>query len=448
MESGPARIWLWMGLVLLLAASIGSASQAAQPEIALGQGPVVVIRVATSINPGVADFIAQTLATAHERDARVVVIELDTPGGLLASARRIVEDLLNTPVPVIVYVTPSGASAASAGMFITIAANLAAMAPGTTIGAAHPLSLGLGPESATEAQKIENYTASFARSIARRRGRNQDWVEQAVRSSVALGDDQALRQHVVDLVAVNLGDLLRAADGRVVEINGRQQTLTLAGARVERLRMTVKQDLLDVLSDPNLVYLLLIGGLLALYLEFAHPGLFAPGIAGTISLLLALAGLAVLPINFTGLLLMLLGIGLLTSEAFTPAHGALVVGGLVAFVLGSLFLINTAQSDIVVSRAIIAGSGAALAAVVLLMGWALAQRRRPAQTGKEGLVGEIGRISEPVAPGRPGWIFIHGEMWRAASEQALERGAAAQVVAVDGMVLNVRAASPSAPPSV
>jgi membrane-bound serine protease (ClpP class) len=400
--------------------------------------PVVLITVDTSINPAVADFIEESIDAAARQKARALVIELDTPGGLLSTTRRIVKDLLGAPLPVIVYVAPSGASAASAGTFVTIAASLAAMAPGTTIGAAHPLEMGVTEEKGAAATKMENYAVSFARTIAEQRGRNQDWVEKAVRQSASIGDQEALRLHVVDLVATDLSDLLRQADGRQVYVAGRRQTLNLHGALIETREMTLTERIIDKLSDPNIVYLLLMAGLVGLYFEFAHPGVYAPGVIGAICLLLALMAFQVLPINNTGLLLLLLGVALLTAEVLTPSHGILGLGGVIAFVLGSLFLIDTSQTNLVISRAAIAGVTVGLVIGMAGLAWLLAERRKPALTGREGLVGEVGEIRQAVKPGAAGWIFIHGEMWRATSDQVLEIGAPARVKAVKGMELEVQ----------
>lgn len=401
--------------------------------------PVELIQINGSINPAVASFIEDALADAVDRGARALVIELDTPGGLLSSAQRIVKDLLGAQVPVIVYVAPSGASAASAGMFVTMAAHVAAMAPGTTIGAAHPVELGGGGLTGAVGQKIENFTASFAQSIARARGRNQKWVEDAVRQSAAIGERQALEQHVVDIVARDLNDLLTQASGREVKVNGKPRVLELAGAMVYRHKMTLGQKLLDTLADPNVVYLLLSAGLLGLYFEFAHPGVLFPGVAGAICLLLALASFEVLPINLSGLLLLLLGAGLLIAEAFLPGYGVAGIGGLVAFVVGSLFLIDSSETNLRVSRSLILGTTLALAAIFLGLGALIVRRRAgPVMTGSEGLIGEIGEVRHAIAPGVAGRVFIHGENWRAVSDDALKAGEQVRVETVKGMELRVR----------
>ena len=424
-----------VAIVLLLGAYVEAVPSTDRPVVV--NRPVVVIEVDASINPAVADFVEQSISAAQARKARALVIELDTPGGLLSTTRRLVEDLLGAPLPVIVYVAPSGASAASAGMFVTIAASLAAMAPGTTIGAAHPIEMGGAEEKGVAATKLESYAASFARSIAAQRGRNQAWAERAVRQSASLDDREALSQHVVEVVAGDLPDLLAQASGREVTVAGHSQVLQLKDAPLVRLEMTLKEQLIDKLSDPNIVYLLMMAGLLGIYFEFAHPGVYAPGVFGLICLLLALMAFQVLPINNTGLLLLLLGIGLLTTEALVPGYGVLGIGGLVAFILGSLFLIDTSQTNLVVSRSAIAGVSVGLIIGMAGLAWAMAQRRKPAMTGREGLVGEVGEIRQAVRPGATGWIFIHGEMWRAASDQPLDIGTQARVKAVTGMELKV-----------
>jgi len=401
---------------------------------------IELIRVDGSINPAVANYIDDALATASREGASAVVLELDTPGGLLSSAQHIVKALLGAPVPVICYVAPSGAAAASAGTFITEAANIAAMAPGTTIGAAHPVGEGGGDIHGVMGQKVENFTAGFARSIAQQRGRNEDWVEQAVRHSVAIGEREALQKHVIDIVAQDLPSLLSQASGRKVTVSdGRQVTLELAGASVHPAHMTLGQSLLNVLSDPNIVYLLLMGGVIGLYFEFAHPGVFLPGVAGAICLLLALASFEVLPVNLSGFLLILLGIAMLIAEAFVTSYGVLGLGGVVAFVVGSLLFIDTSRTNLVVSRNIIFGAAVGLAAAILGVGYVVARDRRTRpKTGAEGLVGEIGEVREPIGPGAPGKVFVHGEIWRAVSGDALPQGARARVLAVRGLEIVVQ----------
>jgi len=429
--------------VAALAMSIGLIA----PQILAADAPakgahpprVDLITIDGSINPAVAAYVQDSLAYASADGANALVIELDTPGGLLNSAETIVKAIFAAPVPVIVYVAPSGASAASAGTFVTEAANVAAMAPGTTIGAAHPVEEGGENIQGAMGQKIENFTASFARSIAQQRGRNEDWIEQAVRHSVAIGEREALAKNVVDIVAPDIRSLLTQASGRKVQVEGQTVTLALADATVRRVRMTLGQQMLNVLADPNIVYLLLMAGLIGLYFEFAHPGVIFPGVAGAICLLLALASFQVLPVNLTGLLLIFLGVGLLIAEAFVTSYGILGLGGVTAFVIGSLFLIDTSKTNLVVNRDIIYGAAAALTLIILGIGYVVArERRRRSPVGAEGIVGEVGEVREAIAPGAPGKVFVHGEIWRAASTDALSPGARARVKSINGLELQVQ----------
>jgi membrane-bound serine protease (ClpP class) len=397
------------------------------------------IEVTGPINPASADFITDSIAQARTSDAVALVIEIDTPGGLLSSARDIVKALLNSPVPVIAYVAPSGAAAASAGTFVVEAANIAAMAPGTTIGAAHPIDMAGGDIEGTLGKKIENFTASFAKTIAHERGRNEAWIEQAVRQSSALSDREALKLHVIDLVAPNLPTLLERITGRQVTVaDGRTVTLNLSSAAIRNHGMRFGENVLNRLADPNLMYLLMLAGLLGLYFEFAHPGVYLPGVVGAICLLLALASFEVIPINLSALLLILLGAGLLISELFITSHGVLGIGGVIAFVLGSLFLVDTSQTNISVNRATIAGAAVAFSAIVLAIGYlVMRERRRPALTGREGLVGEIGEVREAIQPGTAGRVLVHGELWRAVSDTSLPPGAAVRIKSIHGLEIDV-----------
>jgi membrane-bound serine protease (ClpP class) len=435
-------------IVAALAIAIGSFASrrilaADAPAKAAPHTPpwVELITIDGSINPAVAAYIDDSLASATTDGASALVIELDTPGGLLNSAERIVKTILAAPVPVIVYVAPSGASAASAGVFITEAAHVAAMAPGTTIGAAHPVEQSGEDIKGAMGQKMENFTATFARTIAQQRGRNEDWVEQAVRHSNAIGEREALAKNVIDIVAPDIRSLLTQATGRKVQVAGKTVTLALADAAVRRVRMTPGQQLLNVLADPNIVYLLLMAGLIGLYFEFAHPGVIFPGVAGAICLLLALASFQVLPVNLAGLLLIFLGVGMLISEAFVTSYGILGLGGVTAFVIGSLFFIDTSKTDLAVNRNIIYGAATALTLIILGIGYVVArERRNRATTGAEGIVGEVGEVREAIAPGKPGKVFVHGEIWRAVSTDPLSPGARARVQSINGLELQVQKA--------
>ena len=351
---------------------------------------VDLIVVDAMINPAIADFIHESLFAAERDGARALIIELDTPGGLLDSTKSIVKDLLGSPVPVIVYVAPSGGGAASAGVFVTMAANIAAMAPGTNIGAAHPVS-GQGSDIGGDMrEKVENFTVSLSKTIAQERGRNVEWAEKAVRESVSITEQEALKLHVIDIVAANRDDLLQQATQRQVTVHGTKRTLDLAGASIVVREMRLKQKFLNILANPNVAYLLMMAGLLGLYVEFTHPGVFFPGVAGGICLLLGMAALQVLPINYSGLALIGLGLALLISELFVPSFGALGVGGIVAFVLGSLLLFDTPESDLTLDRDIVYAAAATFGGFTLLVSYLVvrSQRSKPS-LGREGLVGQI-----------------------------------------------------------
>jgi membrane-bound serine protease (ClpP class) len=435
---GLPMAWIMMAVVTALVCCQGR-SPGADLQWAQSQRHVDAIEIAGPINPASADFIADSVVQAQSDSAAALVIQIDTPGGLLSSARDIVKTLLNSPLPVIAYVAPAGASAASAGTFVVEAANIAAMAPGTTIGAAHPVEMGGGEIEGVMGQKMENFTASFAKTIAGQRGRNEAWMEEAVRKSSALDAREALKLHVIDLVAPNLPSLLNQINGRRLSLpGGKSITLALGGATVNNRSMRFGENVLNRLADPNLMYLLMIAGLLGLYFEFAHPGVYLPGVVGAICLLLALASFEVIPINLAGFLLILLGTGMLASELFVTSYGVLGIGGVIAFVLGSLFLVDTSQTNLSINRATIAGAAIAFSAIVLGLGYVvMRERRRPAMTGREGLVGEIGEVREAIQPGVAGRVLVHGELWRAVSDASLAPGTPVRVRAVHGLEINV-----------
>jgi len=430
-------VWIASGFVVAVLSTHGYAFVVAPP----GPGHHIdLIGIDGPINPAAADFIDDALKRAVTDGADALVIELDTPGGLLTSAQQIVKSLLNAAVPVIVYVAPAGSSAASAGTFVTEAANLAAMAPGTTIGAAHPVEMTGGNVEGALGTKIENYTASFARTIAQQRGRNEQWMEDAVRKSSSIDQRQALKLHVIDIVALDLKDLLAQASNHEVTVaGGRKVKLQVAGAEVRTYEMRFGERVLNRLADPNLMYLLLIAGLLGIYFEFAHPGVYLPGVTGAICILLALASFQVIPINLTGLLLILLGVGLLTAEAFVTSYGVLGMGGVIAFLLGSLFLVDRSETDLRISFSIIAGASFALAAIILGIGFfVIREGRQRAKTGSEGLIGELAEVREQIGPGAPGRVFVHGEIWRAVSDQPIAPGNHVRVTGVRGLEVTVR----------
>ena len=397
---------------------------------------VGLIVIDGTINPAVDDFIRESIGRAKTDGARALIIQLDTPGGLLNSTRTIVKEILGSPVPVIVYVAPSGGGAGSAGVFITLSAHIAVMAPGTNIGAAHPVAGGGQEVKGVMGEKIENFTASFSESIARQRGRNAEWAIEAVRRSVSITEKDALKQNVVDLVARDLDDLLKQADGRKVDLNGRDEVLSLKGAQVVRYEMSLKQKIINIVADPNIAYLLLMAGILGLYMEFSNPGLFFPGVAGAIALLLAFASFQLLPINYAGLLLMLLGVALLVGEAFFPSFGVLGIGGIISLALGSLLLFDTQNADFGVDRSIVFTAVATLGTFVLAISYLVVRSQQARPTlGMAGLMGEVGEVRSRLNPA--GKVFVHGEYWNARADGEIEVGEKVQVVGYEGMCLKV-----------
>lgn len=399
-----------------------------------------------TINPAVADFIRESIDTAREDGATALLIFLDTPGGLLSSTKSIVKDILAAPLPVIVYVAPSGAGAGSAGVFITLAGHVAAMASGTNIGAAHPVAGGGEDIGGDMREKLENFTASFSETIAQKRGRNTEWAAQAVRESVSITEREALEKGVIDYVATSIDDLLRQAEGKKVDVNGEPVTLAFGETRdvdghlrVVTLEMRLKHKVLNILADPNVAGLLMMAALAGLYFEFSNPGLVLPGVVGAICLILALTAFQVLPINTTGLVLILLGVALILGELFVPS-GFLGMGGAVALVLGALFLFDTPEADLMIDRGIIYTVGAfVLTAMLLLMrAVRLALQRKPV-LGTDGLVGEVGRVASWGAT--DGMISVHGETWAAESTESLAPGDTVEVIGTtDRLRLRVRRA--------
>lgn len=398
------------------------------------------------INPATADFIRESIEQSASEKAQALIIQLDTPGGLLTSAKDIVQDIFAAPLPVIVYVAPSGASAGSAGVFITMSAHVAAMSPGTTIGAAHPVASGGQDIEGDMRKKVENFTATFSESIAQRRGRNVEWAKKAVRESVVITEGEAVQKKVVDFTAVDIQDVLRKADGRKVEVGSTAVTVktklpqpadTEATVRVVQLEMRLKHKVLNVVADPTVAYLLMMAGLLGLYLEFSHPGIGFAGIGGGICLLLALTAFQVLPISYAGISLVILGLGLLIAELFLPTFGLLGAGGVIAFVLGSLFLFDSPEQELVVDRSIIA-TVALCTGLIMFALTTLAARtwRQRSVSGTGGLVGTVGEVRSRIAP--RGKVWLNGEYWNAESDEEIEVGQKIEVVAFHGLLLKVR----------
>jgi membrane-bound serine protease (ClpP class) len=423
-------------------------------------GGIMDLRVDGIIGPASADFIVRGLAKAAEEEARLVVIELDTPGGLDTAMRQIIKAILASPVPVVTYVSPSGARAASAGTYILYASHIAAMAPGTNVGAATPVAIGMTPESGekkpegekgksgkdakeappstadTMSHKARNDATAYLRSLAEMRGRNVDFAERAVREAASLGAEAAKRQGVIDLVAQDLPDLLRQIDGRKLRFHNGDIRLATAGVAVVTLEPDWRNRVLAVLAHPQLALILMSIGMYGLIFEFTNPGSVLPGVVGAICLLLALFAFQLLPINWTGVALLALGAGLMITEAFMPSFGVIGLGGVVAFVLGGLFLIDAELPGYGLPLPLVLGTAAVSAIVLFGIGSLAARsRRRPVVSGREALVGSRGTVT--VAGETGCWARVQGESWRVRSSVPLVPGDELRVTGVDGLILEV-----------
>lgn len=388
------------------------------------------------INPVASEYVDKGLEKARALGAQALVLQLDTPGGLDKSMRLIIKSMLASPIPVVVYVAPAGSRAASAGVFITMAAHVAAMAPGTNIGAAHPVALGGGKMDKTMIEKVENDAAAYIRSLAERWGRNADWAEEAVRKSVSIQASEAVEKGVVDLLAPSLEELLAKIDGRAIQAGGRTVTLATAGAPVVTVSMTLKQRILSFLSHPNVAYLLMLLGFYGIFFELSSPGALFPGIIGGIAIILAAYALQLLPVNWAGLALMALALVLFLLEIKVPSHGALTIGGVVALTLGSLMLFDSPDPLLRVSlKVIIPAVVVTSGFFIFLVGKTAQAHRARVTTGREGLVGAEG-IVRKWADGQ-GTILLRGELWKAESQSPLVSGQEVTVTETEGLTLTV-----------
>jgi membrane-bound serine protease (ClpP class) len=421
----------FFAFVTLLAAVLGFCSMAPADTAHLN-----IVKVQDSINPGVEDFLKYAIERSQEDGAECLIIQLDTPGGLMTSMRGIVQAILNSTVPVVVYVSPSGAQAASAGVFVTVAADIAAMAPGTNIGAAHPVSIGGSDVPSTMNEKITNDTVAFVRSIAGQRGRNGDWLEDSIRKSVSITAEEAYAQNVIDLVAEDFPALIKKLDRWEVVRKGYTRTLHTAGVEQRTIDPGWQHQVLRSISNPNIAYILLMIGLAGLYFELSQPGAILPGVVGGIALILALYALQTLPVNYAGILLILLAVLFFILEIKVASHGLLSFAGVLALVLGSLMLFRVPGHTIRLAWSVFIPTVGVISAFFVTVATLAfrAQVSKP-QTGAEGLIGMIGEVRQDLNPA--GKVLVQGELWNAVADQYLSSGEKVQVVTVENLRLKV-----------
>ncbi|MCG3111226.1 MAG: nodulation protein NfeD [Candidatus Manganitrophus sp. SB1] len=398
--------------------------------------PIHVITYDGIINPVSSELFTTAITQAEQAGAEALIIQLDTPGGLDTSMRDIIKAMVASEVPIVVYVAPSGGRAGSAGVFITLAAHVAAMAPGTNIGAAHPVAMG-GEMDEEMKKKVTNDAAAYIRSLAERRGRNAEWAEKAVRESVSITEQEAVKLNIVDLVADDLSDLLKKIDGRTVATSQGKQTLSTENAEVVKNPISLRLRILKAISDPNVAYILMLVGITGLIAELYSPGAIFPGVVGAISLILAFYSFQTLPINYAGLLLILLAVVLFVAEAFVPSFGLLGLGGITALLFGSLMLMDTDLPALRISPAVIFSTvGVILLFSLVFIRAAWRAQRGGTVTGKEGMVGEIGVAIADLAP--RGMVRVHGEIWQAEGDEPIAKGEEVAVTEVIGLKLRVR----------
>lgn len=420
--------------------------------------PVVQLEIDGTVGPATSDYIRRNFDKALETGAKMIILRIDTPGGLDASMREIIKKIVASPVPVVGYVAPKGARAASAGTYILFACHVAAMAPATNLGAATPVQIGDigslqdqnrqkdGKDSSSDAikppashsmtDKIINDAVAYIRGLAAMRGRNVEWAEKAVREAASLPAEEALALKVIDLIATDITELLSKLDGRRVNVLGQDIALQTRGAVMEDLSPDWRSRLLGVIADPNIAYIMLLIGLYGIVVEFTHPGTVVPGTVGAICLLLAMYAFQLLPVNYAGIALIVLGIGLMVAEAFAPSFGILGIGGISAFVFGSVVLIDSEAPGFGINRGLIGGFALSSAAFfILALGLLLKVRHRPVVSGREELLGDIGEALEDFA--ETGRVRVHSEIWRAQADRPVHKSDKVRITGIDGLLLSV-----------
>jgi membrane-bound serine protease (ClpP class) len=433
--SKPGRLGLLaMSLLLLMFFPVAAQSSARDPKTPIFD----LISVNAAITPPIAEYIEKNIAAAAHDGAAAIIIRLDTPGGLDTAMRDIAKAILNAPLPVIVYVAPPGARAASAGVIIVAAAHVAAMAPGTNIGAAHPVGIGIGggKMDKTMSQKVENDAVAYVQGIAKKRGRNEVWVEKAVRKSESITAEGALRLNVIDIMAADVPALLRQIDGREVDLNGTKRVISTKGAVINEKTMEARDLVLSAISNPNIAYILFLIGLAGLYFEFSTPGAILPGVIGGISLILAFFAMQTLSINYAGIALILFAIILFIAEIKIISHGILSMGGVIALLIGSLMLFKTPGSSLRISLSVLIPAVSIMSLFfIAIVGIAMKAQLRPRQGGREGMAGQQGvAVGDIYTEGK---VFVGGEYWDAVSDVPIAGGSRVRVSAVDNMRLKV-----------
>ena len=457
--------WRRVSLVLAIWPVFTMAMVMAKPA------PVAVLSISGAIGPATADYVHRAIDNATAQGAQLVVLTMDTPGGLDTSMRAIIKDILAAPMPVAAFVAPSGARAASAGTYILYASHFAAMAPATNLGAATPIQIGAPgggdrsqpdekkkdaeDKSAKDASRKDQFpdmssalarkqvhdASAYIRGLAQMRGRNAEWAERAVREAVSLSADEALTLGVIDLVAADLPQLLKAIDGRKVNAAGAERVMATADAAVVNLDPDGRARFLSVITDPSVAYILILVGIYALMFEFSNPGLVLPGVVGAICVVIAMYAFHMLPVNYAGLALIVLGIGFMIAEVFFPAYGSLGIGGVIAFIIGSIILIDTDIPGYHIPLALIGGFAASSAAFILFVASrVLLGRRRPVVSGREQLIGSAGEVLEDFDS--EGWARVHSETWRVHAGTPLKAGQRVRVTNMRGLLLDVVPESP------